>query len=218
MSGSPISRLISRRAWLGLAAAASVAACALGGGDAPQLYTLSPKSTFDPALPQVEWQMIVERPVAAAGLNTQKIALQRTAVTVDYFARAAWTDTAPQLVQTLLIQSFENTGKIRAVTRESTQLRPDYVLQTELREFQAEYEGAGQAPVVRVRLNAKMIRLPDRIIIGNQTVERTVPAAKPDMENIVLAFDEALGKVMKQIVEWTLVTPGTTARPGRPGA
>ena len=214
-----VEMLLSRRTALMLAGAAALSGCALpGAGEPPQLYTLTPKSTFSSDLPTVDWQMIVERPIAAAGLNSQKIALQRSPVTLDYFARASWTDTAPQLVQTLLIESFENTGKIRAVTRESTSLRPDYVLQTELREFQAEYTSPAQPPTVRVRLNAKLIRLPDRTIIGNQTVERTWTAAKPDMESVVLAFDEALGKVMKQVVEWTLVTPGTTARPTRPGA
>ncbi len=218
MTHGPHLSLLSRRAVLTLTAAAGLSACTFpGAGEPPQLYTLTPKSTFDPNLPKVDWQMIVERPIAAAGLNTQRIALQKSPVTLDYFARANWTDTGPQLVQTLLIESFENTGKIRAVTRESTQLRPDYVLQTELREFQAEYASPSQPPTIRVRLNAKMIRLPDRVIIGNNTVERTFPAAKADMDSIVLAFDEALGKVMKQIVEWALVTPGTTARPGRPG-
>jgi cholesterol transport system auxiliary component len=196
------------------AGAIALSACALpGGGEPAQLYTLTPKSTFDANLPPVQWQLIVERPVASAGLNSQRIALQRTPVTLDYFARANWTDTAPQLVQTLLIESFENTGKIRAVTRESTQLRPDYVLQTELREFQAEYDSPTQPPLVRVRLNGKMIRMPDRVIVGSQTIERAVRADKPDMQNVVLAFDEALGKVMKQFVEWALAAPGTTARP-----
>jgi cholesterol transport system auxiliary component len=193
-------------------------ACSLPGtGEPAQLYTLTPKSTFEPGLPKVDWQLVIERPVASAGLNSQRIALQRSAVTVDYFARANWTDSAPQLVQTLLIESFENTGKIAAVTRESSQLRADYVLQTELREFQAEYDKTSAPPTVRVRLNGKLIRMPDRTIVGSETVERQVRAEKADMESVVLAFDEALGKVMKRIVEWTLPAPGTSARPGRGG-
>lgn len=192
------------------------AGCALpGGGEPPQLYTLTPKSTFETSLPRVDWQLVVERPVASAGINTQRIAVQRSPVTLDYFARASWTDQAPALVQTLLIESFENTGKIRAVTRESSQLRADYVLQTELREFQAEYDKAGQPPQVHVRLNGKLIRMPDRTIIANLTADRLGRAEKPDMESVILAFDETLGKVMKQMVEWALVAPGTTARPTR---
>jgi cholesterol transport system auxiliary component len=194
----------------------SLAACSLpGGGEPPQLYTLSPKSTFDTNLPTVEWQLIVDRPVASAGLNSQRIALQRTPLTLDYYARANWTDQAPQMVQTLLIESFENTKKIRSVSRESTQLRADFVLQTELREFQAEYDKPNAPPEIRVRLNGKLIRMPDRTIIASNTVERKVSAEKSDMNGIVLAFDDALGKVLKQIVEWALVAPGTTAAPRR---
>ncbi len=199
-----------------LALALAAGACALpGGGDPPQLYTLTPKSTFDPNLPRVEWQLIVERPVASAGINTPRIAVQRTVLTLDYFARANWTDQAPALVQTLLVESFENTKKIRAVSRESTQLRADYVLQTELREFQAEHDTPGKPPQAHVRLNGKLIRMPDRTIIDSQTADRTARAERNDMESVVLAFDEALGKVMKQMIEWALVAPGTTARPGR---
>jgi cholesterol transport system auxiliary component len=197
-------------------AAIAAAACTLPGtGDPAQLYTLTPKSTFDPNLPRVDWQLVVERPVASAGINTQRIAVQRSPVTLDYFARANWPDQAPALVQTLLIESFENTGKIRAVTRESSQLRADYVLQTELREFQAEYDKAGQPPQAHVRLNGKLIRMPDRTIIANQTSDRMVRAEKNEIESVVVAFDEALGKAMKQMVEWALVAPGTTSRPTR---
>lgn len=196
--------------------ALAIASCGLpGGGEPPQLYTLTPKSTFEANLPRVDWQLVVERPVASAGINTQRIAVQRSPVTLDYFARASWTDQAPALVQTLLIESFENSGKIRAVTRESSHLRPDYILQTELREFQAEYDKPGQAPQVHVRLNGKLIRMPDRTIIATQTADRLVRAEKSDMESVVVTFDEALGKVMKQIVEWALVAPGTTSRPTR---
>lgn len=213
-----MSTRFTRRLGLGLAIAllAAAAGCTLpGGGEPPQLYTLTPKSTFDPNLPSVQWQLVVERPVAAAGINTQRIALQRSPVTLDYFARASWTDQAPALVQTLLIESFENTGKIRAVSRESTQVRPDYILQTELREFQAENEVTGKMPTAHVRLNGKLIRMPDRTIIGSYTADRRAAATRGDIEGIVLAFDEALGRAMKEIVEWALKAPGTTERPAR---
>ncbi len=192
--------------------AASLAACQLpGAGDPPQLYALTPKSTFDEGLPAVKWQLIVETPVAAAGLNTSRIALQRTPVTLDYFARSNWTDLAPLMVQTLLIESFDNSGKIISVSRESTLLRADYLLKTELREFQAEYDY--DKPQVRVRINAKLLRLADRAIIANHTVERVVPAESSDIHGIVLAFDDALGKVVRRIVEWALVAPGSVERP-----
>jgi len=185
-----------------------------GQGDPAQLYTLTPKSTFALDLPAVSWQLVVDPPVAAAGLNTSRIALQRTPVSLDYFARANWSDSAPQLVQTLLIESFENSGRIVAVARESVRLRPDYLLQTELREFHAEYyPDSSLPPLVRVRLIARLVRVNDRAIIASTTVERTERAASNEMGAIALAFDEALGGVLKRIVEWTLRAPGVTTRP-----
>src|SRR5690606_34016020 len=105
----------------------------------PKIYDLTPKSTFDPKIPKVRWQLVVDTPVAQASLNTTRIALSRTPITVDYYARAVWTDTAPKLVQTRLIESFENSGKIISVGRDAVCLRSDYILKTELRHFEALY-------------------------------------------------------------------------------
>ena len=193
----------------------ALGACALpGGGEPPNLYTLTPKNTFAADLPRVDWQLIVETPIAAAGLNTSRIALQRSPVTLEYYANANWTDVAPLMVQTLLIESFENSGKIVAVSRESTTLRADYLLKTELREFQAEYDQSGP-PRARVRINAKLARMPDRAIIASHTVERTIRAEGNDLPAIAVAFDEALGSTMRRIVEWSLAAPGTTTPPRR---
>jgi cholesterol transport system auxiliary component len=200
-----------------LALGLALAACQLPGtGEPPQIYTLSPKSIFAADQPRVEWQLIVEAPISAASLNTARIVVQRSSLQIDYFARSNWSDTAPLLVQTLLIESFENTGKIVAVSREATNLRADYLLKTELREFQAEFDGSGP-PQVRVRINGKMVRLPERTIIASQTSERVIRAERSDMASIVEAFDEALGKVLKEQVDWALRAPGTTRRTNRPG-
>lgn len=212
--------MTTRRLLLLLAAAApALPGCSSmlpGQGDPAQLYTLTPKSSFAADLPTVAWQLVVEQPVAAAGLNTSRVALQRTPVSLDYFARANWSDTAPAMLQTLLVESFENTGRIVAVARESVRLRPDYLLQTDLREFAAEYfPEPARPPLVRVRMTAKLVRVGDRAIIASTSAERTERATADDMGAIMLAFDEAAGGVMRRIVEWTLRAPGSPARPVR---
>jgi len=168
----------------------------------PRLFDLSPKSTFAADLPKVSWQLIVEVPVAAASLNTNRIALRRDEWTLEYFERATWTDVAPRLVQTLMVESFENTDKIVSVGREAVGLRSDYVLKTELREFQAEYQSG--RPVVHVRIIAKLVKMPQRTIIDWTSEDHVIPATSDTMEAIVEAFDEALGSTLKRIVEWTL--------------
>ena len=82
-------------------------------------------------------------------------------------------------------------------------LRADYSLLTDIREFQAEYVGNGP-PRVRVRLNAKLIRMPQREILAHETFEFIEQAPSEDLSSIVSAFDVALGRTLKRIVEWTL--------------
>ncbi len=180
-----------------------------------KLYVLTPKSTFAPDLPKVDWQLTVDVPIAEAGLNTTRIALRHSPVTLEYYERANWVDTAPIMVQTLLVESFENSGRIVGVGRQSIAIRSDFALITDLREFQAEYD-RGVVPEARVRLTAKLIRMPERVIVGVTTIERRQKAAASDLESVVEAFDMALGKTMKRIVEWTLKAPKRQPR-GRTG-
>ena len=197
-----------RAAVAALAMAATLAGCGAlklpGQGPPPDVYTLTPKSTFDADLPRVSWQLVVEEPQAAGGINTQRIALGKSPTRIDYFASARWTERAPLMVQTLLVQSFENTGSIVAVGRQAIALRSDFNLRTDLREFQAEYYDTTGLPRIRVRLNAKIVKQPRRAIIASKTFEHATEALGHSMPEVVAAFDDALGKVLKQVVEWTL--------------
>jgi cholesterol transport system auxiliary component len=195
-----------------VAFAALLGACSLltKADDPVNLYTVTPKSTFDPSLPAVYWQLAVEAPVAAANLNTGRIAIAMTPTSTDYYAKVAWTDRAPLMVQTRIVDSFENTRKIVAVARQSIELRANYVLQPDLRNFEALYY-YGKPPIVRVRIIAKLVRMPDRQIIGVASFERCVRARADSVPKVIDAFDQALGSVIKRLVAWTLRTP-----PARP--
>jgi cholesterol transport system auxiliary component len=198
--------MIARRTLL-LALPAGVAACSgvLGGGSPPQLYTLTPVKEFPPTLPKSGAQLLIEAPVAPGGLDTERIALMRSAVSVDYFAGSAWTDRAPLMVQSLLVESFENTGKVAAIDRESLALRADFILKPELRDFTAIYSGS-DTPVVRVRVGLKLVRLPDRQIVAQRPVSADAPAQQNSVSGVVEAFDVALHQVIADTVAWTLPT------------
>ena len=214
--------MIEKSGWARCFACAAVlsallAACVElpGSGDPSRLYVLTPKSTFPDNLPIVDWQLLVEVPVSAAGLNTARIAARHSPIELNYIGAANWTDFAPRMVQTLLVESFENSGKIVGVGREAIGLRSDYLLKTEVREFQAEFDGTkiGSAkaaaipenpPEVRVRINAKLIKMPQRSIIASQTFENLVKSDENSMDSIIASFDDALGKALKDIVVWTL--------------
>jgi cholesterol transport system auxiliary component len=174
----------------------------------PKLYRLTPKSTFDPNMKKVEWQLTIETPMAEAGINTSRIAVLRNPLSLDYYEGVTCVDTAPRLVQTLLVESFENSRKIIGVGRQSVNLRTDYALITDLREFQSELVTNG-SPIAHVRINAKLVRFPDRVIVATMSADEKVPAAGGNLENVIQAFDKALGRALKKIVNWglTVVPP-----------
>ena len=164
----------SRRKMLGLGslmllsgAATGCSGILPGQGPPSALYRLTPKSTFRPDLPEVDWQLVVETPVSNASLNTTRIALQRSAIEIEYYAGAGWIDRAPAMLQTLMVESFENSRRIVAVGRENVGLRSDFVLKVELREFEAIYVN-GTIPEVIVTLILKLVEIPRRAIIGSK--------------------------------------------------
>ena len=192
---------------LALAAALSLMLVSCGGilpkpPSAPQLFRLTPTGeTAPPPALTGDAQLFVDMPTAPASLDTERIALGRGALSFDYFANAAWTDRAPALVQTLIIQSLENAGQIRVVARPSGELRPDAVLLTDLRRFEANYEGADQ-PKVRVRLDCQLVRMPDRTVLAVRSFAGEVLASANDTPHIVAAFDDALHAAMSELASW----------------
>jgi len=191
-----------------IVSALALSACALpdlGSGPPPDLYVLSPKSTFADDIPNVTWQLVVEEPSTAKGIDTDRIAIAPSALEVKYFGGSRWADRAPRMVQQLLIQSFENTKKIVSVGRQSIGLRSDFVLKTELREFQAEKTPEG-GTVVRVRVNLKLVRPSLGTIVASESFESVKPANSENVPDIVQSFDDAVGAVLKRAVAWTLTS------------
>jgi len=209
----PAARL-SRR-WLSSAVALAVTGCAslLGLGSPPHLYRVTPKNTYPPNLPHPSGQLLVDVPLAPAGLDTGRIALSRSAVSIDYFADSEWIDRVPLMVQTALLDSFENSKAITAIDRESVGLRADLILKTDIRHFEALYDSSDGAPEVWVAISARLVNPSGRDVVAHASFERREQAKGKDIAQVVGAFDEALGGVMGDIVLWTVTNPALSAKP-----
>ena len=150
---------------------------------------------------------MVAEPTATAAVSTDRIAVQPSPFEVEYLPRARWVDRAPLIIQALLIESYENSGRVDAVGRSAIGLSADYIIVTDVREFQARVpDGAPEdSPLqAQVRLNIKIVYTElDRIIASN-SFERTVTTASDDTKDVVAAFDQALGSTMRNAVEWSI--------------
>jgi len=197
------------RRWLLGAAVLGLAGCTklLGLSPPPHLYRVTRKSTYPGNLSHLAEQLLVDVPSAPAGLDTARIALSRSAVSIDYFADSEWIDRLPLMVQTALLDSFESSGAITAIDREAIGLRADVILQTDIRHFEALYDSRDGPPEVWVAIGARLVDPSRRQVVAQASFERREQSQGTDIAQIVLAFDEALGGVMKDIVLWTSRNP-----------
>jgi cholesterol transport system auxiliary component len=171
------------------------------------LYRLNPTIAFATPLPHVRAQLLVATPTAAAAIDTRRIALIPTPLSMDYYAGAEWADRVPFVIQTALVEAFLKSGAIRAAGPEDLGLRADFVLQTSVRDFAAVYDSPKAPPHVRVRLAATLVRMPDREIVAQTVVNGEAPAAGTSVTDVIPAFDRALGTASRDLVIWTLSNP-----------
>jgi cholesterol transport system auxiliary component len=166
------------------------------------LYSLSPKVTEIASPPPTDWQLVVATPAAGADLGTNRIALSRAANRIEYFAEGVWADAAPALVQAKLIEAFETAVPTLAVGRDSTGLKPDFILQSDLRDFQAVYSGANAE--VSVKIAARLVKMPERRIMGTITAQARQPSGGGGLPGVVAAFEAALGNVFGELIPGVL--------------
>ncbi|TPV97623.1 MAG: hypothetical protein USCAAHI_02948 [Beijerinckiaceae bacterium] len=102
----------------------------------------------------------------------------------------------PALVQTRLIESFQNAHLLRAVGRPG--MLADFSLQTSIRRF--ELDAARSEATVEI--SAQILGQSGRIIAG-RLFSGTVPVASSDPAVVAAALDAALARVMRDIVIWT---------------
>jgi cholesterol transport system auxiliary component len=171
-----------------------------------QLYTLEPQvpAAAGQAGPVVAGQLSIDIPEAEASLDTNRIALNPTQGTMDYFANASWPDHLPVLLQSRLVESFEKDGRMASVARDTAGLRADYLLKSEIRSFQARYAAPDTAPDIVLRIDVTLVQVSTGKVIVRKEMSQQVRADQNTLPTIVSAFNSATGAILKDIVDWTV--------------
>jgi len=201
---------IGRRTLLVSGASALVlSACSniIGPPEASPMYELEPARMAATTGARVAWQMTVVLPEAADSLDTMRIALEQPGGQLDYYANADWQDRLPFLVQSSLVEAFEQTGRIAAIGRDTEGLKSDYLLVTDIRDFQARYDTPDAAPTAVVRIVAKVVAARTRTIVLAVDAHSEVQASQNSVPAVINAFNQALSTVQAKIVDGALAAP-----------
>lgn len=197
---SPYHRRPNARPIARLAAVAllGVAAAACSGG--------SPVTTFDLTAPKsgprsggaVRGQIVVAEPTAIQTLEADRILVKDASGAVSYLGGAQWADRLPKLIQARLINTFENSSRLRAVSRPGERVAPDYLLSTEIRAFQV----ATPAGEAIVELSARLVHDRSGRIAAGRVFSARVPLGKVEAGAAAQGLDQALSKVLVDVVRW----------------
>jgi len=121
---------------------------------------------------------------------------------VAYIAESRWVAPAEVLFDEAVANAFEAApGPVRLVSRGQA-AHSDYALRLDVRNFEADYGGGGEAPTVTIRIRAVLTRDQSRTAVAEQLFEARAPASENRVSAIVAAYDQALGQVLVQITAW----------------
>ena len=127
-------------------------------------YVLAPAPASSAGVARSEMDLSIGRPDLAPGLDTERIAVLKGRQ-LDYYRGAQWGGRTTEVVQTLLVDSFEDQQLFRSVTPEQSRVASEYVLDVTVRDFQAEYASDNDAPTAHVTILGRLIRVTDRQLV-----------------------------------------------------
>jgi phospholipid/cholesterol/gamma-HCH transport system substrate-binding protein len=194
-----------------------------GGGAKSPLYDLAAVEDFPPPPePAPSWQLVVPEPSTLMGLNTDKILVKPAPGQIAELPNAKWSDNLPVLVQAKLIQSFENAGYVKSVSRPRDAISGGYQLLIDIRSF---FVATSSQPKAEIELVARIVDA-DGKPIGARDFKAEAPSGGSDAQHYVSAFDDAFAKVVQEVLEWTVATlnaapppaPAAEAPPEPPAA
>ncbi|MCJ2067160.1 ABC-type transport auxiliary lipoprotein family protein [Methylobacterium sp. J-088] len=168
-----------------------------GGGAAPLTFDLA-------ALPAAGRpvaagrSIAVSEPVGIQPFEADRIIVRESGGSLAFLGGGQWADRLPRLIQSRIIQSLENSGRLRSVSRPGDKIVADYQLVSEIRAFDVQ-SVTGEAVV---DLALKLVADGTGKVTAARIFVARVPVAKIDAGNGARALDQALTTVLADVVRW----------------
>lgn len=186
--------------------------CFSAGAKNTAVYTPRASSPSPSAEAAVAWQIRIEKPDSSEFLDSTRIAVRRGNNTMQVFEAARWSDSVPDMLQSHVGQTFNDSGKITATTGLDTNTASDALLLLDIRQFEAVYgdDDKSASAVISVQANVQSLR--NNRIIASKHFKVAIPARDKKIPQVMEAFDTALQQVSQEMLAWTLTANITTKK------
>ena len=170
--------------------------CALAASKPPTTYDLVATRSFSATPRPAPWQLVVYEPTAVHALETNRLMVRPRADQVSYYKGIAWSDRLPRLVQARMIETFQNSGAVKAVSSSTGQ----YALVTDLRAFQIDVT-SGKA-FAEIEIFAKLVNTSSGKVMATKGFSARVPATTDSPGDAIAAMNQAFTEVLQDTTTW----------------
>jgi cholesterol transport system auxiliary component len=192
------------RATLAVALLSWLGACALitPPKAPPETYDISAPRKFANLRSATRAQVLIKAPTALKALDSQNIVIKPSPSIITYLGGAQWSDSLPNMVQTKLVETFENTGRAGAVAKPGDGLVIDFQIISAIRAFEVVVNRGSKQAVVE--LSVKLLNDRNGHVLRSRIFRATTVFAGSGNDDYVEALDQAFDKVARDLVIWVL--------------
>jgi cholesterol transport system auxiliary component len=120
---------------------------------------------------------------------------------MDHYAGSSWAGSLPDVVETLAIDTLRASGNWSSVNDAPSPFAADYLLQINIRRFEADYTGGGEAPRVHVMLDCTIARRVGRELLTSFVAEGVADAGANKMSAVIGAFEQASNMALASMAQ-----------------
>ncbi len=164
-----------------------------------ETYDLTAPAEFQNLRGRSGSQILVKLPTALKSINSERMIVKPSPSVITYLAGAQWADTVPNLVQSKLVETLENTGATGATAKPGDGLVIDFQLVSEIRKFEIEN---GQAII---EISIKLLTDRSGRVRETRIFEASSNASGSSPGDYVAAFDAAFNDLARQIARWVII-------------
>ncbi|WP_284758204.1 ABC-type transport auxiliary lipoprotein family protein [Agrobacterium sp. fls2-241-TYG-188a] len=166
--------------------------------DTFDLSVSSPQVSQAPSLKSR--QLLIADPTALKALDSENIVVRLSGSEVQYLANSQWSDKLPRMVQSKLVEAFEDTGKLGGVGRPGQGLAIDYQVVTDIRAFEVDTT----KNIAYIEISVKLLNDKNGTVRAQEVFRSSARVSGSGNANLVKALDNAFASSSREIVNWTL--------------
>ncbi len=171
-------------------------------GVARDIYELQPV-TLPAQTGRTSQRLMVLMPTAPAAIAIDRILIKQDPIAVTYLPEASWSDSVPQMLQSVLIRTLATDGRLGFVGAQGSGPIPNTVLLTRIDAFEVAALADGRFDV-RISFEFTVLRDRDQRVLGTRRVAGSQIIANDRADTIARSFQLLLDDLLPDAAAWVL--------------